>query len=313
MRRFDSAVMNPTTNHSNRSEAFRLVRAAFRAVAPHWLNTAQRDFRNAVASGKLKQALRLKIDARFGKYRCSACGRRVRRFSPIDSEFQHTLRDHGWQYQSSEAETFNPENYLCPHCGATDRDRLYALYLASYLPGVSSEGTFRITDFAPSQPLSDFIRKSAAGMSCMVSYVTADLLREDVDDRVDITDMKQYADGSMEFFICSHVLEHVADDKKAISELYRILKPGGQGILVVPIILTVDEIDEDPRVTDPSERWRRFGQDDHVRLYSKAGFLSRVREAGFTVRQLGSSHFGTETFRRHAIADRSVLYIVERT
>jgi SAM-dependent methyltransferase len=144
------------------------------------------------------------------------------------------------------------------------------------------------------------------------SYRTADLFMDAADDRVDITDMKVYPDASVDFFICSHVLEHVADDRKALGELRRILKPGGRGILVVPIVLTIDEIDEDPSVTDPAERWRRFGQGDHVRLYSKSGFLARVREAGFDVHQLGREHFGGETFERHGITEQSVLYVVEK-
>ena len=72
---------------------------------------------------------------------------------------------------------------------------------------------------------------------------------ENVDDKVDITDMTIYPDNHFDFFICSHMLEHVFDDRKALRELYRILKWGGQGILVVPIVLSIDEIDEDPSVT----------------------------------------------------------------
>ncbi len=121
-----------------------------------------------------------------------------------------------------------------------------------------------------------------------------------------------YADGSIGFFICSHVLEHVADDRRALAELYRVLKPGRRGILVVPIVLTITEIDEDPTITDPAERWRRFGQDDHVRLYSKQGFLARVRDAGFVVHQLDRAFFGAETFARHGITQQSVLYVVEK-
>ncbi len=81
---------------------------------------------------------------------------------------------------------------------------------------------------------------------------------------------------------------------------------------MVPIVLSLDEIDEDPSVTDVGERWRRFGQDDHVRMYSKKGFLSRMRQAGFNVHQLGREHFGRDTFETYGITDQSVLYIVEK-
>jgi ubiquinone/menaquinone biosynthesis C-methylase UbiE len=145
-----------------------------------------------------------------------------------------------------------------------------------------------------------------------VTYRTADLYADGVDDRLDITDMKIYADGSLDFFICSHVLEHVRDDRKALRELYRVLRPGGSGILLVPIVMCVEEIDEDPAVTAPKERWRRFGQDDHVRLYSKLGFLERVRQAGFVVREVKADDFGPKYFERHGITPQSVLYVVKR-
>jgi SAM-dependent methyltransferase len=170
----------------------------------------------------------------------------------------------------------------------------------------------RVIDFAPTATLSGFIKELIAESPLKFSYRTADLFLEGVDDRVDITDMPLYHDDSVDFFVCSHMLEHVGDDRKAMRELYRILKPGGQGILVVPIVLTLKEIDEDPSVTDPAERWRRFGQDDHVRLYSKEGFLQRVAEAGFKVSELGQDHFGRETFRRYGIGERSILYIVSK-
>jgi SAM-dependent methyltransferase len=261
---------------------------------------------------KLKYAAKLKADAYVGKYRCSVCGHRVSSFLPIDAELLNNLRLHGWKYLPIESETCNHESYLCPHCGATDRERLYALYLSGYFSTLTPNGALKVVDFAPSPPLSAFIKKLITRTPYSVSYSTADLLRPDVDENVDITDLNLYADGSVDFFICSHVLEHVEDDKKALRELYRILRSGARGILIVPIILTIDEIDEDPSVTEPAERWRRFGQSDHVRLYSRQGFLSRVEQAGFTIYQLGSEHFGKEIFSKHGITDQSVLYVVEK-
>jgi SAM-dependent methyltransferase len=182
--------------------------------------------------------------------------------------------------------------------------------LDAYLqPG---EGTRMLVQFAPSPPLSRWIRDTIKRRQLSVTYRTADLHAKGVEDQLDITDMKIYADGSVDFFVCSHVLEHVREDRKALRELFRVLRPGGQGILLVPIVLGVEEIDEDPAVTDPRERWRRFGQDDHVRLYSKRGYLERVREAGFVVHELDVQHFGAGCFERYGIAPQSVLYVVER-
>jgi glycosyltransferase involved in cell wall biosynthesis len=124
--------------------------------------------------------------------------------------------------------------------------------------------------------------------------------------------MPEVASDSFDALICSHVLEHVADDRQALSELYRVLKPGGWGILMVPIILTLEEIDEDPQVTDEAERWRRFGQFDHVRLYNKSGFVDRVEAAGFVVRQLGMAYFGEAAFQQLGLTKTSVLYVAEK-
>jgi hypothetical protein len=80
----------------------------------------------------------------------------------------------------------------------------------------------------------------------------------------------------------------------------------------VPIVLCVSEIDEDPTVVDEGERWRRFGQFDHVRLYSKQGFIDRVKAAGFLVHQHGQEFFGAAELIRTGISDQSVLYVVEK-
>ena len=124
--------------------------------------------------------------------------------------------------------------------------------------------------------------------------------------------MHIYREHQFDFFICSHVLEHVKDDRSALRELYRILRQGGRGILMVPIDLSVERIDEDPNCSDPAERWRRFGQGDHVRKYSKQGFIDRIVEAGFELEQLGVQEFGIEQFVIHGIAPQSVLYIVRK-
>lgn len=256
--------------------------------------------------------LRIRAAAIHGRYYCPVCDHRVSRFEPLPPAITDAVKQYGFKYEVAEAETCNAACYTCPFCGATDRDRLYALYLRDYLTEIGDRAGRRLLDFAPSPALSRFIRRSITQVAPHCSYRTADLYRDDVDDQIDIMDMRRYADGAFDFFICSHVLEHVADDRAALLELHRILTPGGRGILVVPIILTIDDIDEDPTVTDPAERWRRFGQDDHVRLYSRQGFLARVRAAGFVVHQLDCAVFGAETFTRYGISGQSVLYVVEK-
>src|SRR5262249_5783798 len=153
-----------------------------------------------------------------------------------------------------------------------DRDRLCALYLRDRLASRVS-GRTRILDIAPSEPLRRLFLEMGAGVRGDLAYRTADSQRDDVDDRIDVTDMRPDQDAAFDVLLCCHVLEHVTDDRRALRELYRVLSPGGWGIVLVPILLTLEAIDEDPHLTDIDERWRRFGQDDHVRCYSKAGFL----------------------------------------
>src|SRR5258707_15185241 len=61
-------------------------------------------------------------------------------------------------------------------------------------------------------------------------YVSADIDPGVADVAVDITDM-QFDDGTFDAAICSHVLEHVPDDAAAVSELYRVLRPGGWALV----------------------------------------------------------------------------------
>jgi SAM-dependent methyltransferase len=155
--------------------------------------------------------------------------------------------------------------------------------------------------------LKDFLRRFSN-----IEYISADKFMDNVDLRVDIMDMHCIQSESFDAFICSHVLEHVENDRIALNELFRILRHGGFGILMVPINLKVVEIDEDPFVKDIAERWRRFGQDDHVRIYSKQGFLQRVRDADFIVNQYGIDFFGKEIFIKNGITPSSILYVVEK-
>jgi SAM-dependent methyltransferase len=254
----------------------------------------------------------LRASSITGKHYCPVCSSRVKNFLPLSIYYLENRQRYGWEYKVEAAETCNATNYGCPFCGASDRDRLYALYIQEYLMRVKSDGVIKLLDTAPSASLSHFIRELIALSGRDVSYRTADLYAEGVDDRADIMDMRMYKDDQFDFFICSHVLEHVDNDRKALRELYRILKPGGQGILMVPIILCLEEIDEDQDIVDEGERWRRFGQYDHVRLYSKKGFIERVRETGFLIHQYGKEFFSEELFTQTGITSQSVLYVVEK-
>lgn len=246
----------------------------------------------------------------FGKYRCSVCQKRVIKFRPLSPYYFENFKK--YSYKIGPPETCNRDAYTCPRCGASDRNRLYAIYLQRFISQrLDSTTSFNMLDLGPSKVLSYYIMSVLSGRPNF-HYRTAGLFGDGIDDKVDIADMRIYKNGQFDFFICSHVLEHVRDDRRALRELYRILRQGGRGILMVPIDLSCEQIDEDPNCTDIAERWRRFGQDDHVRKYSKEGFIDRVIEAGFDLEQLGVEEFGLQKFTKHGIAQQSVLYIARK-
>lgn len=134
---------------------------------------------------------------------------------------------------------------------------------------------------------------------------------DDVDYKVDMMNMP-FEDESFDFFICSHVLEHVESDDQAIKELYRITKQGGRGILMAPIAVGLEKTIEDPSVIDEVGRWRLFGQNDHVRLYAHDDYVNKIRSHGFRVEELGEKYFGEKVFRSLGLKSTSILYVVSK-
>jgi hypothetical protein len=162
---------------------------------------------------------------------------------------------------------------VCPFCGAFERHRLAMHFLRSHtdlFDGLSR----RLLHVAPEAAFEPIFRQVAGA-----GYLSADLLRDDVMERMDITDI-HHPDNSFDVIYCSHVLEHVSDDRKAMREFCRVLRPSGWAMLNVPI--NAAHTFEDPSITDPAERERVFGQYDHVRNYGP-DYKQRLEEAGFRV------------------------------
>jgi SAM-dependent methyltransferase len=243
---------------------------------------------------------------RYRPFVCSVCERPVQLYIPYNG--WEMLIKHKTRLSIFSLETFNFPSYWCPNCKANDRDRLYALFLKELFSKIDSSKKYTFIDFAPETESLGFLIKSQP----FLNYRSADLFMPNVDDTVDLQDMKIYGDNTVDFFVCSHMLEHVPDDRKAIRELYRILKPGGLGIAMVPIDLSLSEIFEDPTITDEDARWTHFGQNDHLRVYSKSGFIARLQEGGFKVEQKGVEYFGEQKFKKAGIYPRSILYVVSK-
>lgn len=157
---------------------------------------------------------------------------------------------------------------LCWRCHSLERQRFLWYFLETQCrPDYPNDAAF--LHIAPESCLTTGLRRWYPK-----GYVTADLLRDDVDIKLDISN-SHLPDEQFDLICCSHVLEHVDDDRAAIREIYRMLKAGGTALIMVPI--TEEVTYEDPSVTSPEERQEKFGQSDHVRAYGR-DFVERVRE-----------------------------------
>jgi SAM-dependent methyltransferase len=169
---------------------------------------------------------------------------------------------------------FYGEHVQCPGCGSLMRHRSLQLLLRDEL---NLEGTVR--DFMHVAPNSFGMRRVMEALP-LGSYVAVDLDSPLADVHADITDLP-FADGSFDLVVCLHVLEHVVDDRAAIREFYRVLRPGGRAVLQVPPS-PLAETFEDASIQTPDERERVFGQFDHVRICG-SDYGDRMEEAGFDV------------------------------
>jgi SAM-dependent methyltransferase len=167
------------------------------------------------------------------------------------------------------------ENALCPNCLSLERHRLMWLFLKERTDFFQSSK--KILHIAPEICFIDRFETIHKD-----NYITADIESPLAKVKLDVHDMP-FPDNSFDITFCNHVMEHVKDDIKAMSEVYRVLKPGGFAIIQIPEFHPMPEKTyEDDSITDPKQREKHFGQDDHVRLYGK-DYPDRLRSVGFMV------------------------------
>ena len=195
------------------------------------------------------------------------------------------------------------ENCLCPVCGGIDRER-WQLWVLSNYTGIFREKC-RVLHFAPEPHISEFI---AANPNC--DYYTGDIVPGIAMHQMDVLDI-QYKNGTFDYVIMNHVIEHIEDMEIAMDEVKRVLKLDGKLIISFPICTDMDTL-EIPGVFTNEERLEHYGQEDHVRLFGK-DFKKRISDFGFEVEVFTPREIlVTDDVKRYGFIEDDVLMVCRK-
>lgn len=210
---------------------------------------------------------------------------------PIDNKSFRKFLPYGYGQQRL--------NALSPSTLSLERHRLLWLYLKNETDFFTVPK--KVLHIAPEQCFLKVFKSQKN-----LNYTTADLYSPIADVKADICDLP-FEENSFDVVFCNHVLEHIEDDKKAMSELYRVLKPGGLGIFQIPQDLSLETTYEDFSITSKDERKKHFGQYDHVRVYGK-DYFDRLRVVGFTVNEIDySKTLSQELLTKYCLVKGEIL------
>lgn len=177
------------------------------------------------------------------------------------------------------------ENTRCPRCDTFERHRLQWLVFQA-LASRYDFSSMAILHFAPEPRFSRYFQKSFR------VHHTTDIAEDGVDYQADICELP-FADASYDVVFASHVLEHVKDDQRALSEIRRVMKPGGFAVLPVPVVVS-------QTVEYPEANPREFG---HVRAVGP-DFFERYERRFSKVEVWDSKRFDKK-YQLYTYEDRS--------
>ena len=216
-----------------------------------------------------------------------------RYFDPIDERGYRSFLSYGYGTMRDQV--------LAPATLSLERHRLLWLFLQQKTNFFTQPKT--LMHVAPEQA---FYHRFKAMEHLSVTSV--DLYSPLADVKADLCALP-FADHSFDVILCNHVLEHIPDDQKALSEMYRVLKPGGWGVFQVPQDLSREVTFSDDTITDAKQRAAIFGQYDHVRVYGR-DYFDRLRKAGFTVNEVDySSQLSEKEIDTYRLAKGEILPI----
>lgn len=215
---------------------------------------------------------------------------------PIDSKSFKSFLPYGYGKQRN--------NVLSPSTLSLERHRLLWLYLKNETDFFSVEK--KVLHFAPEQAFYKRFRKMSN-----LNYVTTDLNSPLADVKADICNLP-FKDNEFDIILCNHVLEHIPDDRKAMEELYRILKPGGFGVFQIPQDLNRETTFEDDSINDKKERAKIFGQYDHVRIYGR-DYFDKLRSVGFKVEEVDyTARLSEDDIIKYCLAKGEIIPVVKK-
>lgn len=192
------------------------------------------------------------------------------------------------------------KNALCPKCLSLERHRLVWLYLQEKTDFFTRP--LKILHIAPEQTFLERFKKLEH-----LTYVTADLESPIADYKCDVQELP-FRENEFDAVICNHVLEHVDDDTRAMSEILRVMKPGAYAILLVPLYFDRETTFEDPGITSPKDRAKHYLQYDHKRLYG-IDYPDRLRKVGFQVPEINFlDEVNSNLRKRYALPEKEFMY-----
>ena len=195
-------------------------------------------------------------------------------------------------------------NALCPSSLSLERHRLMWLFLKNKTNFFTDN--IKLLHIAPELCFMKIFEEMKN-----VEYITGDIESPLAKVKMDVHQIP-FDDNSLDVVFCNHVMEHLDDDIKAMSEINRVLKPGGWAIIQSPVYLYLEKTLEDPSVTNPLEKERLFGQNDHMRKYGK-DYGDRLRRGGFKVTEDNYlDELAEEVRTRYALPDEEIIYFCEK-
>ncbi|HWV30998.1 MAG TPA: class I SAM-dependent methyltransferase [Dyadobacter sp.] len=221
------------------------------------------------------------------KVECPVCNSKYRKFLPYGRN------------------TSSRENALCPSCLSLERHRLMALYMKRKTNFYTAK--LKVLHVAPEYCFIDRFEQMKN-----LDYITADIESPLAKVKMDIHQIP-FPENTFDVAICNHVMEHVDDYILAMSELHRVLKPGGWALIQSPQDMKYEVTYEDPTITDPKEREIHFLQNDHLRLFGR-NYGQELEKGGFKVTEdrFVMDELAKEEVQRYSLPGEEIVYFCQK-